>query len=49
MSTKVELAKLRVKPVKSILIDDILYKRSFFLPYLRCLGKDEVEYVLNNS
>ena len=43
-STKVESAKLRVKAGRYILINDILYKRSFFLPYLRYLGQDEVKY-----
>ena len=31
-----EAAKLRIRAVRYILIDDVLYKKSFSLPYLRC-------------
>ena len=45
-STEAEFAKLKMKVARYILIDDILYKKSFSLPYLRCLGQDEAEYAL---
>ncbi|XP_065639091.1 uncharacterized protein LOC136071563 [Quercus suber] len=38
--------KLRVKSAKYILMDEVLYKRDFFQPYLRCLASDEANYVL---
>ena len=44
--TKSESAKLRIRAARYILIDDVLYKKSFSLPYLRCLGLDEAHYVL---
>ena len=44
--TEAKSAKLKVKVVRYILIDNILYKKSFSLPYLKCLGQDEVEYAL---
>ena len=44
--TKSESVKLRIRATRYILIDDILYKKSFSFPYLRCLGPDEAHYVL---
>ena len=46
ITTKSESAKLRTRAAKYILIDDVLYKKSFRLPYLRCLGPEEVQYAL---
>ena len=36
----------RIKSAKYILMDDMLYKRGFSQPYLRCLAPDEANYVL---
>ena len=41
-----EARKLRIKSAKYILTDDVLYKRGFSQPYLRCLAPDEANYVL---
>ena len=41
-----ESRKLRIKSVKYVLIDEVLYKISFSQPYLRCLAPDESNYVL---
>ena len=41
-----EARKLRIKSAKYILIDEVLYKRGFSQPYLRCLAPDEANYVL---
>ena len=41
-----EARKLRIKSVKYILMDEVLYKRGFSQPYLRCLAPDEANYVL---
>ena len=38
--------KLNVQATRFILIKDILYKRGFSCPYLRCLGLDEADYVM---
>ena len=43
---KDEAKKLRVKAARYILINEVLYKRGFSQPYLRCLTPDEANYVL---
>jgi len=43
---KNEVRKLRIKVAKYVLIDEVLYKRGFSQPYLRCLAPDESNYVL---
>ena len=41
-----EAHKLRIKSAKYVLMDEVLYKRGFSQPYLRCLAPDEANYVL---
>ena len=41
-----EARKLRIKSAKYIIMDEVLYKRGFSLPYLKCLAQDEANYVL---
>ena len=43
---KDEARKLRVKSARYILMDEVLYKRGFFQPLLRCLALDEANYML---
>ncbi|XP_050259677.1 uncharacterized protein LOC126704691 [Quercus robur] len=43
---KDEARKLRVRSAKYVLMDEVLYKRGFSQPYLRCLAPDEANYVL---
>ena len=43
---KNEARKLRIKAAKYVLIDEVLYKRGFSQPYLRCLAPNESNYVL---
>ena len=43
---KDETRKLRIKSVKYVLMDEVLYKRGFSQPYLKCLASDEANYVL---
>ena len=44
---KVQAArKLKVQAARFVLIKDVLYKRSFSHPYLRCLGNEEVDYIM---
>ena len=38
--------KLKVQASRFVLIKDILYKKGFSRPYLRCLGPDEADYVI---
>ena len=38
--------KLKVQASRFVLIKDVLYKRGFSLPYLRCLCKEEADYVM---
>ena len=46
IETNSESVKLRIRAARYILIDDILYKKSFSFSYLRCLGPDETQYTL---
>ena len=41
-----EARKLRIKSAKYVLRDEVLYKRGFSQPYLRCLALDEANYIL---
>ena len=41
-----EARKLRIRSAKYVLIDEVLYKRGFSQPYLRCLASDKANYVL---
>ena len=38
--------KLKVQAARFILMKDVLYKRGFSSPYLRCLGPEEADYVM---
>ena len=38
--------KLKVKTLLFVLNRDVLYKRGFSRPYLRCLSHDEADYVM---
>ena len=41
-----EAKKLRIRAAKYVLIDEMLYKRGFSQPYLRCLAPNEANYML---
>ena len=43
---KEAVRKLKVQAARFILIKDVLYKRGFSRPFLRCLGMEEVDYVM---
>ena len=38
--------KLKVRAASFVLIKDVLYKKGFSRPYLRCLGNEEADYVM---
>ena len=42
---KDEARKLRVRVAGYFLMDEVLYKKGFSQPYLRCLASNEVNYV----
>ena len=43
---KDEARRLRVRSARYVLLNDVLYKRGFSQPYLKCLSPDEANYVL---
>ena len=43
---KEAVRKLKVQAARFVLIKDVLYKRGFSHPYLRCLGTKEADYVM---
>ena len=43
---KDEATKLRVRSARYVLLNEVLYKRGFSQPYLRCLAPDEANYML---
>ena len=43
---KDEARKLRIKSAKYVLMDEVLHKRGFSQPCLRCLAPDKANYVL---
>ena len=43
---KDEAKKLKVKSARYLLMDEVLYKRGFSQPYLRCLAPEEANYIL---
>ena len=38
--------KLKVQVARFVLIKDVIYKRGFSQPYMRCLGTEEADYVM---
>ena len=45
-SDLVKAKKLKVRSARFVLIQGVLYKRGFLLPYLCCLDKPEAEYAM---
>ena len=43
---KDEAKKVRVRSARYVLMNEVLYRRGFYQPYLRCLAPDEANYVL---
>ena len=43
---KDEARKLRIRAARYVLMDEVLYKRGFSQPYLRCLVPNEANYML---
>ena len=43
---KMEARKIQIRATRFVIIDDVLYKRGYSLPYLRCASSEEADYVL---
>ena len=43
---KAEARKIQIRVARFVIIDDLLYKRGYSLPYLRCTNSEEADYVL---
>ena len=41
-----EAKKIKKRATRFTILNDILYKRGFFLPYLKCVDEDEAKYIL---
>ena len=41
-----EARRLRVRSARYVILNDVLYKRGFSQPYLRCLSPNKTNYVL---
>nr|XP_023885010.1 uncharacterized protein LOC111997177 [Quercus suber] len=40
-----EARKLRKRTAKFMILNDILYKIGFFMPYLKCVNEEEAKYI----
>ncbi|XP_059669890.1 uncharacterized protein LOC132315551 [Cornus florida] len=45
---RMEARKIRMRAAKYSLVDGVLYKKGFSLPYLRCVSIDEANYILKD-
>ena len=43
---KAEAKKIQIRLACFVIIDNVLYKRGYSLPYLRCTNSEEADYVL---
>ena len=41
-----EAKNIKKRATRFTILNDILYKRGFFLPYLKCVDEDEAKYIL---
>ena len=46
LDKKEAIRKLKFRVARFVLIKDVLYKRGFSRPYLKCLGNEKVDYVM---
>ena len=46
LEDKVKARKIQIKVACFVIIDDVLYRQGYSLPYLRCASLEEVDYVL---
>ena len=43
---KAEARKIQIRAARFVIIDNLLYRRGYSLPYLRCANSKEADYVL---
>jgi len=43
---KAEARKMQIRAACFVIIDNLLYRRGYSLPYLRCASLEETDYVL---
>ena len=43
---KTEARKIQIRATRFVIIDDVLYKQGYLLPYLRYTNLEEADYVL---
>ena len=41
-----EAKKIKKRAARFTILNDTLYKRSFSMPYLKCVNEDEAKYIL---
>ena len=41
-----EARKIRKKAARFTILNDVLYKRGFSMPYLKCVDDDEAKYII---
>ena len=46
LEDKTKARKIQIRVARFVIIDDVLYKRGYSLPYLRCANYKEADYVL---
>ncbi|XP_075663340.1 uncharacterized protein LOC142632911 [Castanea sativa] len=43
---KTKARKIQIRAGRFVIVDDMLYRRGYSLPYLRCASSEEADYVL---
>ena len=43
---KAKARKIHIRAARFVIIDDVLYRRGYLLPYLRCANSKKADYVL---
>ena len=46
LEDKTEARKIQIRAAHFVIINDVLYRRGYSLPYLRCASSEEGDYVL---
>ena len=46
LEDKTEARKIQIRATRFVIIDYVLYRRGYLLPYLRCASSEEADYVL---
>ena len=49
LEDKTEARKIQIRAARFVIIDDVLYRRGYSLPYLRCAHLEEANYMLREK